>query len=530
MSRTNISIKVRTEPALSAALHIVWFKRDLRVRDHWPLLRASRAGPVLALYCFEPSQLAQPDAAPRHRAFIEASLAELAQDLARFNCRLLVWHGEVTQALAALRAVHPVAALWSHEETGNLASYARDRAVADWCRAHDVRWTELPQMGVVRRLHDRDRWNAEWEAFMAADVAPLPDPAPDLPPVLEPLFGPLPQAPAPGLFQRGGRRAGVAVLRDFLDGRAAQYRGGISSPLKAPTACSRLSPYLAWGNISMREVVRATRARAAELNALSAEQRPPRLLASLRAFESRLHWHCHFIQKLESEPSLEVRNMHRGYDGLREADFDPARFDAWSRGETGVPLVDACMAMLRETGWLNFRMRAMLMSFAAYQLWLHWREPGLHLARLFTDYEPGIHWPQVQMQSGVTGINALRVYNPVKQARDHDPHGVFVRRWLPALRQVPDAWLFEPWKMPANVQAACGAHIGRDYPAPVVEPEAGLRAARARIAEWRKRPGLKEEAQRVFLQHGSRKGPTRRKPRRAAAAQADLFETSMESA
>src|SRR5690606_11915479 len=194
----------------------------------------------------------------------------------------------------------------------------------------------------------------------------------------------------------------------------------------------------------------------------------------------------------------------------------------------GVPLVDACMAMLTQTGWLNFRMRAMLMSFAAYPLWLHWREPGLHLARLFTDYEPGIHWPQVQMQSGVTGINALRVYNPVKQARDHDPDGVFVRRWLPALRQVPDAWLFEPWKMPSNVQAACGVLIGRDYPTPLVEPDAGLRAARARIDGWRKRPGLKEETQRVFLQHGSRKKVTtrrRKSMRTRASAQRDLFDT-----
>lgn len=498
------------------------------MRDHWPLYRASRSGPVLALYCFEPEQLAQPDASRRHRSFVEASLAELAHDLARANIRLLVWHGEVVEALAALRAVHPLAALWSHEETGNLSSYARDRAVAGWCRTHGVVWTEVPQTGVVRRLRDRDHWHAEWEAFMAAGVAPLPEVVPDLPLAITGLCAPPPQVPAAPLGQRGGRRAAAAVLREFLDGRAAAYRGGISSPLKAPTACSRLSPYLAWGNVSMREVVRATRARAAQLADLPPERRAPRLLASLRAFESRLHWHCHFIQKLESEPALEVRNMHRGYDGLREDDFDRIRFEAWARGETGVPLVDACMAMLRETGWLNFRMRAMLMSFAAYQLWLHWREPGLHLARLFTDYEPGIHWPQVQMQSGVTGINALRVYNPVKQARDHDPDGVFVRRWLPALRQVPDAWLFEPWKMPSNVQAACGVLIGRDYPAPLVEPDAGLRAARARIAEWRKRPGLKEETQRVFLQHGSRKKVTTRRRksiRTRASAQRDLFDT-----
>jgi hypothetical protein len=105
---------------------------------------------------------------------------------------------------------------------------------------------------------------------------------------------------------------------------------------------------------------------------------------------------------------------------------------------------------------INFRMRAMLVSVAAYPLWLHWRPVGLWLARQFLDYEPGIHWPQMQMQSGTTGINVPRIYNPVKQARDHDPHGHFVRRWLPALRQVPDTWLFEPWRMPEAMQLRLG--------------------------------------------------------------------------
>jgi deoxyribodipyrimidine photo-lyase len=197
-----------------------------------------------------------------------------------------------------------------------------------------------------------------------------------------------------------------------------------------------LSAHLAYGNLSLREVVQATCAQMARLSASN------RYAAQgLAAFVSRLHWHCHFIQKLESEPELEWRNIHRGYDSLREPDWNPSHFEALKQGRTGWPMVDACVAMLRETGWLNFRMRAMLVSVAAYPLWLHWREVGLWLAREFLDYEPGIHWSQLQMQSGTTGINTTRVYNPIKQAQDHDPLGLFVRRWLPALRRVPDAWL-----------------------------------------------------------------------------------------
>jgi len=295
--------------------------------------------------------------------------------------------------------------------------------------------------------------------------------------------------------QRGGRAQGLKVLASFLQDRASRYRGGISSPLSAIDACSRLSPYLAWGCLSVREVVQATQTRMQALDGQPGQAE--RQLAGLKAFLSRLHWHCHFMQKLESEPELEWRNMHRGYDGLRD-ELDTARLDALVAGRTGWPLVDACVAMLRDTGWLNFRMRAMLVSVATYPLWLPWRPVGLWLARQFVDYEPGIHWSQMQMQAGTTGINTTRVYNPIKQARDQDPDGRFVRRWVPALRRVPDTWLFEPWRMPLDVQQRCGVHVGTDpqadLPVPLVDLDEALRTARARVHAVRARPDVQAAA------------------------------------
>jgi deoxyribodipyrimidine photo-lyase len=495
---------------------VVWFKRDLRLHDHAALVEAAAHGPVLCLCVIEPSLWAQPDAARQHHEFILESLRELAHALKTLGGRLHVRTGEVPEVLAQLHALAPFKRLCSHEETGNAASFERDKAVARWCRTQGVAWQEFAQFGVVRRLASRNHWQSRWASHTEAPQLPGPAPGTLL---FQPSPWPaqlVPSAQDLGLCafdpperQHGGRSAGLAVLDDFLNDRCRHYRGGISSPLSAPSACSRLSPYLTFGCLSLREVVQAT-----DHKLLQLKERSAYAAKGLEAFLSRLHWHCHFIQKLESEPELEWRNVHRGYDGLREPDWNPAHFAALSAGGTGWPMVDACVAMLRETGWLNFRMRAMLVSVAAYPLWLHWQPVGQWLARQFLDYEPGIHWSQMQMQSGTTGINTTRVYNPVKQAQDHDPKGMFVRRWCPALRQVPDSWLFEPWRMPESVQTACGVRVCADappgapdaWPMPLVDLETATRFAKDRLHSLRREPQVRAGKAAIVEKHASRKG------------------------
>jgi deoxyribodipyrimidine photo-lyase len=142
----------------------------------------------------------------------------------------------------------------------------------------------------------------------------------------------------------------------------------------------------------------------------------------------------------------------------------------------------------------------MLVSIGVHHLGLDWRAAGWALARVFTDYEAGIHWSQVQMQSGVTGINAPRLYNPVKQGHDHDPTGAFIRRWLPELAPVPDLWLHEPWKW-----AGAGSLLGKRYPEPLADPVTAARAARARIGEMRRQPGFRAASAQVVEKPGSRR-------------------------
>ncbi len=286
-----------------------------------------------------------------------------------------------------------------------------------------------------------------------------------------------------------------ATLASFLEVRGQTYRRAMSSPLEGAEACSRLSPHLAWGTISTREAAQASAARKRQ-----AKGTREGWSGAMASFEARLAWRDHFMQKLEDEPALERRCLHSAYEGLRPMVPDAARLAAWEKGETGVPFVDACMRSLNATGWLNFRMRAMLVSFASYHLWLDWRATGPHLARLFTDYEPGIHWPQMQMQSGTTGMNTVRIYNPVKQGHDQDPTGVFTRHWCPELREVPDAALQTPWAW-----EDAGRLLGKRYPAPIVDLAEAARAARDAVWAVRRGDAFRAEAARVVQKHASRK-------------------------
>lgn len=492
----------------------MWFKRDLRVHDSPALARAAATGsPVLPLYIAEPGLWRLPDASARQWAFIAESLRDLRAELADLGQPLVLRVGAAVEVLEALRAAHGITLMFSHEETGNGWTFARDRAVAAWARSAGVSWTELPQSGVVRRLGGRDGWQARRDGFMRSPPAVPPAALAPLPGV---AAGPIPSATALGLApdrcphrQEGGRPQGRALLASFLAARGQHYRRAMSSPLAGERACSRLSAHLVFGTLSPREVLAAT--------ATVPLRRPGPArdwAGSLAAFRARLAWRDHFVQKLEDEPELEFRCLHPAYEGLRPRESDAARLRGWELGETGLPFVDACMRYLRASGWLNFRMRAMLVSVASYHLWLDWRASGPHLARLFTDYEPGIHWSQMQMQSGTTGTNAMRIYNPVKQGHDQDPAGRFTRTWVPELAEVPDRYLQTPWAWEGASRL-----LGRRYPEPLVDVAAAARAAADAVRAVRRARDFREQAARVLSRHGSRRPPPGRRRPPAAAAQ-----------
>ncbi|MEM6973670.1 MAG: FAD-binding domain-containing protein [Pseudomonadota bacterium] len=487
--------------------HVVWFKRDLRAFDHAPLADAAAAAsaegaPLVPLYIVEDAHWGAPTAAARQWRFVAEALAALREVTAGLGAPLVIRRGAALAVLDELRLGRGIAKLWSHQETGEAWSYARDQAIADWARGHAIPWHEAQGGGVVRRLKTRDGWAELWDREMLRPARATPKGLP--PHGLEP--GALPDEidlglpPDPAARLAATPEAGQRLLDSFLTRRGEHYRREMSSPVTAYDACSRLAPHLAWGTLSTREVYQ-------EAVAAKRFHESRAYRQSIDSFIARLHWRCHFMQKFEDEPEIEHRCMHPVYEGLREGDHDAVRLAAWEMGETGLPMLDACMRALTATGYLNFRMRAMLVSCAAYHLWLDWRRFGPVLARKFTDFEPGIHWSQSQMQSGVTGINTIRIYNPVKQSKDHNPDGVFLRQWLPELGAVPDKKIHEPWKMTEAEQAAAGCVIGRDYPERVVEPVAAARAAKEKVYARRRAEGFAEGKALVLKKHASRRRP-----------------------
>ena len=480
-------------------MNVVWFKRDLRIEDNAALVGAADQSPILPLYILEPELWKQPDMSSKHYFFLCDCLSELNSALKTLGLDLIIKIGEAVDVLDDIHRSHKVRFLWSHQETWNSWTYARDRAVKAWCMKQDVVWNEPVQNGVIRRLRSRDGWAAKWYHQMKKPVLDAPTDVK----AIRSRSDVLPSPNALGLpasenqhFQKGGRHEALKLLHSFLLKRGEGYTKEMSSPLSAFDSCSRLSTHIAFGTMSIREVFQACEERHQEVKLMPRGTKGG-WSSALRSFSGRLRWHCHFIQKLEDQPQIEFQNMHPAYNGLREKEFNESYFNAWQTGRTGYPMVDACMRALHATGWLNFRMRAMVVSFASFHLWLHWRKTALYLAKQFTDYEPGIHYSQMQMQSGTTGINAIRIYNPVKQSKDHDPEGIFIRRWVPELKDMDQSFIHTPWQ--AN-------SLMGHYPMPIVEEGSARKMAASKLYGVRADSvDYKETANKVARKHGSRK-------------------------
>lgn len=476
-------------------INIVWLKRDLRLQDHLPLYLAEKETlPYLIIYAFEPDIISYSDTSLRHLQFQYHSVLQLNKKLKKYQKEVHIFHAEIIAIFTEISKHFYINSLFSYQESGVQLTYQRDKQVAAFCNREGIKWQECQRDGIIRGIKNRENWDKKWFEFMHSPLVintysikekiDFANPYPlqkNLQKKLENY---------PTQFQPAGEDYAVKYLQSFVNDRGKNYSKHISKPLESRLSCGRISPYISWGNISIKQ---------AYLFVLEYSKQSAYKWA-FSNFLTRLKWHCHFIQKFEMECSYETHCVNKGYELLNHTKNE-TYIQAWKQGETGFPLIDACIKCLEKTGWINFRMRAMLVSFFCHHLDQDWRDGTYHLAQLFLDYEPGIHYPQFQMQAGTTGINIIRIYNPVKQSMEHDPKGTFIKQWLPQLQNVPEKYIHQPELMPILEQQLCGVLIGEHYPKPIIDIETAGKQARDKIWGHKKTDAVKNELNKIIIKH-----------------------------
>lgn len=473
-------------------VNLVWFRRDLRLRDNEAVAKATGEGvPALPFFILDPWFYEADRTCPHRNQFLFESLADLAADLHGRGSRLYLFVGSAAdtfQGLArALQAQDCELQLFYNWDVQTRYGLDRDRQIERFCTAAQIPCRRGRHSFVQLQAGRRDRWRDEYYTYLREPLFEAPA---RLQPLPFTLPQELPQVSIAELWQQfephwlggttaftGGATQAQATLDTFLQERFFGYHWKLSQPwLAQHGGSSHLSPHISFGCISTRQIYQQVKTRAA---AFPARSKPA---FALKAFRDRLRWRESALQRYYHRPQLAAENQYPEFDTWYvPGDLSAEKQEllaAWQEGMTGFPLVDASMRQLQGMGWMNFRMRAMCATFLTVNCGISWHHGAEHYMRYLVDGDLAIdHW-QWQAQAGITNpLSAtFRIYNPTKNLQEKDAQLKFVAAWVPELRGYQQA------------EILAGQNLSEGYyPPPMLDWSATRRHHGKIVSDLRKR-------------------------------------------
>ncbi|MEF8880463.1 MAG: FAD-binding domain-containing protein [Candidatus Nanohaloarchaea archaeon] len=439
---------------------VVWHRFDLRLRDNKALSEAGKeAAPV---YIFDPNWLENELVSDTRIEFVLECLEDLNRQYQVLDSRLSLLYG------------HPLDVLTELRDEGYQIYFNKDANHFRRQMEKEARekFNGFGGDGVVRNKEGtRKKWKSNAKSYIKSKPPAIPESIGNNPLVNQIKLDEVRERhsinPEKKKFGPGGSKEAGRRLQNFLD-NIEKYPSSISSPSKAERNTSHLSPYLRYGCVSRRMVYRHAKWRARD------SENPDKF----QMFIERLYWHLNLSQKVEDNPDLHKQAVNPVFRGLNKEDGDREKVNAWKNGKTGYPLVDASMRSLVETGWINFRMRAMCATFFSYILEQWWKEGADFFYKHLIDADVAINYYQWQIHSGLVGVHKHRIYNPTKQIKDNDPRGKFIKKYVPELRSLSPEQIIKPWEMTDKEQKKTGVEIGKNYPEPIVNHKTKAKKAR----------------------------------------------------
>ncbi|WP_256403017.1 cryptochrome/photolyase family protein [Halorubrum salinum] len=458
-------------------MQLFWHRRDLRTRDNAGLAAAARAGTVLPVFVVDDDLLAT--LGTRQRAFYLGCVSRLRARYRDLGSDLVVGVGDPETVLADLAAERGVERV-VYNEHYRPARRERARAVREALASGDVETASRTDIVLVDpgRLTDaypnHGAFRDDWDAVPKAE--PYPEPDPDAlvgsadAPAANAASAELPTASADIDLPEPGYEAARGRLDRFLDGGIRSYadtRDDLARAVEAPgVAVSRLSPYLAAGAIGIREVWEAA---GGCLGGASDDGR-----RNVEKYRDELTWREQQYHLLYYAPDLAEENYRTLPNPIAWRE-DDAAFEAWTRGETGYPLVDAGMRQLEAEGYVHNRPRQVVASFLTKHLLIDWRRGARHFTARLVDHDHATNHGMWQWIAS-TGTDSVdvRIFDPVSQTAKYDPDARFVKAYVPELRDVPADEIVDWPTLPADERE----ELAPEYPEPIVDRDAAYERAK----------------------------------------------------